>query len=309
MRVLVQNTLTNRQWVGFDSPSGFTVGRDEGCDIRLDSRFVSGTHARVERCEGGWEVEILPGTNPIEVDGKEAGGGQKVRLRMPASRLRIMEFVLTLADDEQRDEQSNQTDQLNELQNVLHAAVLRRLDLRAGWTQTEFSPQRTEQLNRVVDDLLLGEFRAQVFESDLTPLVIRRALRSRLSDWIYARTTGEKKLSASWHHLGINPDMEATIHQAVVRLALKMGFTENKPLPVNAEDVADAQFGSAANAIAPDLLENVRTYLIASYLKKTLYDIIFGLGPLEDLLRSPSITEVMVVTPSQIYIERNGRIV
>ena len=39
-----------------------------------------------------------------------------------------------------------------------------------------------------------------------------------------------------------------------------------------------------------------------------LYDILFGLGPLEDLLRSPSITEIMVVSPSQIYIERGGRI-
>ena len=58
-----------------------------------------------------------------------------------------------------------------------------------------------------------------------------------------------------------------------------------------------------------DLLENVRNYLIISHIKKTLYDIIFGLGPLEDLLRSPSITEIMVVNPESIYIERNGRIV
>ena len=61
MRVLVQNTLTNRQWVGFDGVAGFLIGRDAGCDVQLDSRFVADVHARVERNDGMWEVELLPG--------------------------------------------------------------------------------------------------------------------------------------------------------------------------------------------------------------------------------------------------------
>jgi len=59
MRVLVQNTLTNRQWVAFDGPAGFTVGRDDSCDVKLDSRFVSGVHVRVERRDGNWEIYML----------------------------------------------------------------------------------------------------------------------------------------------------------------------------------------------------------------------------------------------------------
>jgi pilus assembly protein CpaF len=67
--------------------------------------------------------------------------------------------------------------------------------------------------------------------------------------------------------------------------------------------------GAGVDAVLAEVLENVRTYLIIAHIKKTLYDIIFGLGPLEDLLRSPSITEIMVVNPRNIYIERNGRVV
>ena len=37
-------------------------------------------------------------------------------------------------------------------------------------------------------------------------------------------------------------------------------------------------------------------------------DEIIGLGPIEPLLRDPTITEVMVNGPRQVYIERNGRL-
>lgn len=308
MRVLVQNTLTNRQWVAYEGASGFSIGRDAACEVRLDSRFVSAVHVRVERSERGWEAELLAGVNPVEIDGKDHPGGQKVAI-MGSARLRLAEFVLTLTDEQRVAQPLDLAAKLTDLQNALHANVLRRLELRVGWSPSQFTTQQTEHLNRVVDDLLLGEFRSQVFESELTGLIIRRAMRTRLSDWVSARLTREKRVAADWHSLGTNPDLEATISGAVTKLAVRLGFSETKPVPASAEDIIDAGFEAAVEPVTADLLENVRTYLIASYLKKTLYDIIFGLGPLEDLLRSPSITEVMVVTPSQIYIERNGRIV
>ncbi len=308
MRVLVQNTLTNRQWVGFEGSSGFTIGRDASCDVKLDSRFVSAVHARVERNDGHWEVELLPGVNAVEVDGKECAAGQKIIIRGSA-RLRLMEFVLSLVDVQQGSERSAEQERLTELQNTLHANVLRRLDLRVGgWSQTDFSTERIEQLNRVVDDLLLGEFRSQVFESELTPLITHRALRTRLSDWVFARISKEHKTSSNWHGLGVNDDLESSVAAVVSRIAAKVGIVENKMSAADAEDLVDDNFATASTGVVDELLENVRTYLVAAYLKKLLYDMIFGLGPLEDLLRSPSITEIMVVTPSLIYIERNGRL-
>jgi pilus assembly protein CpaF len=310
MRVLVQNTLTNRQWVAFDGPSGFIIGRDEPCDVRLESRFVSGVHARVERAENGWELELLPGVNPVEVDGREYAGGQKVQLGL-GGQLRIMEFLLTLSDG-RRDtaaEPVAHTQRLTELQNLLHANVLRRLDLRLGaLAHADINSERADQLNRVVDDLLHDEFKAQVFESELTDIIIARALRWRLSEWIYRRLYREQKLTAGWEGLGVNADLEAVVQRGINRIAVRLGFADETKMPPHAEDVIDQQFRSALKHVMPELLENVRAYICVTYLKKVLYDMIFGLGPLEDLLRSPSITEIMVVSPSQIYIERNGRI-
>ena len=316
MKVSIQNTLTNRQWVGFDGPAGFTIGRNETCEVRLDSRFVSGVHARVERSESGWEIELFAGANAVELDGKEIKAPAKALLQN-GSILRLMEFVLTFEDVARDAGAAKVTDeQLTELTNVLHANVLRRLDLRAvgggaGWSR-DFSGERAQQLNRIVDDMLLNEFKQQVFESDLTALIIKRSLRSRLSDWIFRRHAAQIHQQAStsdWTQLGVNADLEVAVDDATRKVALRCGFAENKAIPVNAEDVVDAQFDVHAEAVLPAMLENARAYLAISYLKKTLYDMIFGLGPLEDLLRSPAITEIMVVSPKQIYIERVGRLV
>jgi pilus assembly protein CpaF len=309
MRVLVQNTLTNRQWVAFDGPAGFVVGRDPGSDVALDSRFVSSTHLRVERSEIGWEVELLPNVSAVEVNGKEVAAGQKVQFRETAS-LKIMEFVLTLEDAQQVGPSGEAEEQLTDLLNVLHANVLRRLDLRLGAiTSTDISQHRTDQLNKIIDDLLLNDFRREVFESELTPLLLRMAMRARVNEWLIRKMTQEQRIVAEWHGLGENTELEEPVAGLVMRSVNKAGIYAGKPIPANADELIDGSFWGTIDAIMAEALENVRIYVIISYIKKTLYDIIFGLGPLEDLLRSPSITEIMVVNPRNIYIERNGRVV
>ena len=62
-------------------------------------------------------------------------------------------------------------------------------------------------------------------------------------------------------------------------------------------------------AIIDETPDNVQFYLIARLIKKIICDMIFGLGPLQDLLDTPSVSEIMIVHPELIYIERAGRIV
>ncbi len=50
-------------------------------------------------------------------------------------------------------------------------------------------------------------------------------------------------------------------------------------------------------------------YAVKRYLKKNVKDTLFGYGPLEDLLRSSNVSEIMVVNPQTIYVERNGKLV
>lgn len=59
------------------------------------------------------------------------------------------------------------------------------------------------------------------------------------------------------------------------------------------------------------LLTELRTPLTTSEKQQLLHEVmdeIFGLGPIEDLLRDPSVSDVLVNGPSRVYVERMGRL-
>ncbi len=68
----------------------------------------------------------------------------------------------------------------------------------------------------------------------------------------------------------------------------------------------ESRFNDIFPLVRPHLHAELRKYLILRTLKKDLKDTIFGFGPLQDLLRAPTITEIMVVSSDQIYIEQGG---
>ncbi|MFK7821552.1 MAG: CpaF family protein, partial [Planctomycetaceae bacterium] len=68
----------------------------------------------------------------------------------------------------------------------------------------------------------------------------------------------------------------------------------------------DTGFWSSWDAVGDRLHVEFRQYLALRYLKKEIKNIVFGYGPLEDLLRLPSVSEIMVVDREHVYIERNG---
>src|SRR6185503_7450958 len=68
----------------------------------------------------------------------------------------------------------------------------------------------------------------------------------------------------------------------------------------------EEKFAEVFHLVRPHLHQEMRKYLILRMLKKDLKDIVFGFGPLQDLLRAPTISEIMVVRSDQIFVERDG---
>ncbi|MHC4787271.1 MAG: FHA domain-containing protein, partial [Planctomycetota bacterium] len=180
MRVVIQDTLKNKQWVGYDGKAGFTVGREEDCTVCLDSsKFVSRRHLQVERGERGWEIEVLERATPVAVDGETISPGATSPLK-PVSQVRLAEFVLTLVQDEKEivSEDDLALVDINAMQRELHSSVLRRLDLRrAGASQIQATDEQLEQINSFVDELLHQEFRARLLGTPNT--------RERLLGMVY----------------------------------------------------------------------------------------------------------------------------
>jgi len=81
---------------------------------------------------------------------------------------------------------------------------------------------------------------------------------------------------------------------------------------LNVSRMADDELRSTVSDALDDLLAHDTTFRHADIplptLKKSVFDEIIGLGPLEELLADPSISEIMVNRHDEIFIERHGRL-
>ena len=69
-----------------------------------------------------------------------------------------------------------------------------------------------------------------------------------------------------------------------------------------AEQAYPDLFKQEYRAISPEL----RRYIVRRTVSKDIQDIMFGLGPLQDLLTMPTVSEIMIVGKDNIYIEKQG---
>lgn len=76
-----------------------TIGRDAGCDVTLESAFVSRTHLRIER-EGDTYYVIDPGSrNGAFLNGRRLPVGRRERLEH-GDEIGVADFLLTFLDAE-----------------------------------------------------------------------------------------------------------------------------------------------------------------------------------------------------------------
>lgn len=313
MRVVVQDTIRNKQWVGYNGVAGFVVGRDADCDVCLkSSRFVSRRHFSVDRSEEGWELSVESGTSALTVDDSMVDPGSSAVLR-PISRVRVAEFVLTLIED--RPDAASAADaaleDINELQREVHQAVLRRLDLRRSDTDSvDASGESLQKISDFIDDLMHNEFRERIVTSELT--------RHRLLAIVYENRVltagpddgrGEAIEGGRVEIPGLNVALEEMAADFTRRLMRRVGLDgAEDSTPENVEDLY-RKLAEEIPATVVQTPENVQFYLVGRFLKKVVCDLVFGLGPLQDLLDTPAITEIMVVSPTLVYVERSGRVI
>ncbi|MCE9606393.1 MAG: CpaF family protein [Planctomycetia bacterium] len=135
------------------------------------------------------------------------------------------------------------------------------------------------------------------------------ALRSELlNSLLAAAQTGPDVFSGDRHWSRIvstvadrERELAETNERIAKRLELKSlaGLTERL-------DAVDRKFWTIYAALVDGVHHDFREYLAFRYLKKQIKDIVFGYGPLEDLLRTPTVSEIMVVDREHIYIEKGG---
>src|SRR4029079_15714214 len=278
------------------------IGRDESNEIMLASPFVSRLHASLAQRNGS-VVLRAEGLNPTIVNDLEVPPGESVELH-EGDTVVIQGFFLKIRA-------SDRVAQVSEIEarqrftavvTALHERVINRLDPRVFRVENV----RTEEGRRTAVRVLLEELEKQRVEGD--PPLVDYAHREALRTAVLLSLLGARSDEVD-EPFG-RPDLYARHEQARLWLVTQLGVSLS--LKLDGKDGRDGlprlreNFAQAFSRIRREISGDLAVHLAQWLLRKEVSDLVFGLGPLTDLLRMPDISEIMVASKDQIYIEHGG---
>ena len=292
-----------------------TIGRDSANTVVLQSPLVSKRHAIV-RLQGGKLQLQNVGLNGCMVGSLEVLGGETVEF-LPGERVRIWPYTLTFEAEQasaisRTEMEAHLRSIMAELELRIHRKLLERFDLYELESNRMGDPESILLLENNIEDVcrelnLFGPNNDALLE-EVTGLTLRDHLINQLilesdkdeSDSLAALTYNEFDVPAT-----LVPERETELHNLLhfIRERLEL---EGQPDLSGQIHRTETKFASIFPLVRPHLHVELRKYLILRTLKKDLKDTVFGFGPLQDLLRAPTINEIMVVASDQIYVERSG---
>ncbi len=291
------------------------IGRDATNTIVLQSPLVSKRHAVITQLNGKLLLENV-GINGCMVGDTEVLGGQSLEFTA-GQPVRIWPFSLTFEAETasaitRLQLEAHLRSIMADLELRIHKQLLERLDLYELESNRVGNTESILLLENNIEDIcrelnLFGPENAPLLE-EVTGLTLRDYLvnklilegRSALMISAAALFKNEFDIPAT-----LIAEREAELHELLRYTREKLALDDEVDLSGQIQKV-EAQFAAVFPLVRPHLHNELRRYLILRTLKKDLKDTVFGFGPLQDLIRAPTINEIMVVKSDLIYVEREG---
>ncbi len=294
------------------------IGRDQGNTVVLQSPLVGKQQAVVRRDNGLLTLENL-GINSCVVGETEVLGGQACEFS-PGDTVRIWPFTLTFESEQaspiSRSElESHLRSIMADLELRVHRQLLERFDLfeleSSQLGDTDSILMLEENIEDVCRELHLFGGDNEALLEEVVSLTLRDLMINQL---ILESSDEAVPVAGAMAALGSNEfDVPATlVPERETELDHLLKFVRKQLDLEGCRDLSEqisrveSRLADVFPRVRPHLHQELKRYLILRMLKKDLKDTVFGFGPLQDLLRAPTITEIMVVKSDQIYVERDG---
>ena len=303
---LYDHSRNTRQTLQADGAE-IVIGRDDACTIVLKGPFVARRHARIVLRGNQFFVESLAHAG-VRVANREIGPGHPVRLDF-GDELQIAQYSLALvragrktAGDEVRAALQRR---LVEFEQLVHAELLERLNLRATAGLNKSDVAYVRQILHSLEEILDRHIGAM--DEDLMVHTVHTHLHRLVIAEVVRQCQGKVQTD---YRQGDEDLLDPAREKAARDLA--NSIVDMMPLlfdttSVNEDlSVAEEGFDGLFDQTLPSVPVSLRQYLVRRTISKDLQDVMFGLGPLQDLLEMANVNEIMVVGKDHIYIEKNG---
>ncbi len=291
-----------------------TIGRDPSNRLVLKSPLVSKKQAVVRRQNGKLELENV-GINSCMIGEREIRGGERVAFT-PGETVRIWPFTVTFESNEaapitRQELETHLRSLMSDLEMKLHQKLLERFDLYELENNQLGTKESILLLEKHIEDVCreMG-----LFNEDNAPLleeVIGLTLKDFVVNQLILESDDERFRTnrLTWNEFDVPatlvPERETELQDLLRLVREKLQLDQQPDLSARIRQT-EKHFSEVFPLVRPHLHNELRRYLMLRTLKKDLKDTVFGYGPLQDLLRAPTISEVMVVKSDQIYVERDG---
>ena len=315
MKIWFNKVHESRRSMVETDEEAIAIGRDASNHIVLNSPLVSKRQALVRRENGKLRLENI-GINSCMVGEVELIGGESLAFS-PGETVRIWPYTLTFETEEaapisRAEMEAHLRSIMSDLELRVHAKLLERFDLyelesrRMGDTESILLLER--QIEDVCRELRLFGAENDPLLEEIVGLTLRDLLVNQLileSDRdeldSFARLTyNEFDVPAT-----LVPERETELDNLLHFARERLDLLSKPDLSAKISQV-EHKFAEVFPLVRPHLHQELKRYLVLRSLKKDLKDTVFGFGPLQDLLRAPTISEIMVVKSDQIYVERDG---
>ena len=325
LKLLINNTLTGEQRIVEIVQSTVLIGRHLVADeetnkdnrdrthseiqfVELKSRFVSGRHAKLSYSDSDeiWVLENTSVANVINLDGVELNIGNSSDITV-GSEFRLGEYSLVLTDVKQEDAEAEISIRAKfiELEREIHQRLLKWIELRRDENIDLATVGAKEKILSVLDNVL------SEFLVDLSPEFISGASKlSFFNRLVFIITAGDKVFGESYTKYLENKHEILSYDSALANLEKRflsiMGI-ECEPKTME-EDLLqlEASYDRVFAQLELDFSQAMQAHLVREQIRHDIFDLVFGLGPLQDLLEMKAISEIMVVSKDQIFIEKFG---
>lgn len=292
-----------------------SIGRDTINHVVLQSPLVSRQHAIV-RFKGDQLELTNVGLNSCVVGDQEVGGSETITFA-PGTKVRIWPYTLNFEAESaptisQQELEAHLRSILADLELRIHKKLLERLDLFEMERNRSGNPTTILLLENNIEDVCRD---LNVFGPE-NQLVLEEVTRLTLCDHLINQLIMETHSDDFFDLATLTSnefDVPATlVPERETELFNLLHFARERLELTGLRDVSsrihrvEERFASIFELLRPHLHGELRKYLVLRTLKKDLKDIAFGFGPLQDLLRAPTVTEIMVVSSDQIYVEQGG---
>ena len=291
------------------------VGRDPSNTLILKSPLVSKFQVIIRKLNNEYQLENV-GINSCMIGDREVLGGETTKFAV-GEVVRVWPYTLTFESTEASAISRQQLEAhlrglMADLELRVHRRLLERFDLYELEANQVGDEQSILLLEKHIEDVCRE---MNLFSQQNDPLIeelIGLTLRDYLINQLILESDSEQ--SGPLPSLTYNEfDIPATlVRERETELQNLLHFGRER---LNLETLADlstkiqaveTRFVELFPLLRPHLHKELKRYLILRTLKKDLKDTVFGYGPLQDLLRAPTISEIMVVKSDQIYVERDG---